>query len=228
LTVRLSVGCATCADFANLRQILEDFGLPEQEVPAELLRHSGESLDAWRDRLYHVFRIPTLLASLADVKLSYVEQVAPLLAQGILVRVREEPDELRLDKTLFRQIVDEISPPIPYAQRSAIADRRDLLHRDDVVALMRSRLSSDRAVDLLGEPFLRYVLEGIRTAGARPKGRVARFKAAIKALVPRSVKNRLWDTVAAPKVVGNVLAFRVYVMLRMHEVLSSDSGGCES
>ena len=102
MTVRHSVGCALCSDFANLAEVIGKFGLAPQDVPAELLRGEGESLAAWRDRLYHVYRLPTVLAALSDIKFAYVEQINPLLARPILQRVRELPDRLRTNKTLFR------------------------------------------------------------------------------------------------------------------------------
>ena len=102
MTVRHSVGCALCADFANLAEVIGKFGLAPQDVPAELLRGEGELLAAWRDRLYHVYRLPTVLAAQSDIKFAYVEQINPLLARPILQRVRELPDRLRTNKVLFR------------------------------------------------------------------------------------------------------------------------------
>jgi hypothetical protein len=228
LTVRLSTGCATCADFTNLSTIVEDFGLEKQALPPDLARRPAESLDAWRDRLYHLFRIPTVLAALADVKLSYVEQVTPLLSRVILDVVRQMPDELRLDKRLFREIVDDVSPPIPYARRGANADKRDLLKGPAVVEFVGSGLRRHTAVRIFGSQLVERLLDGLRTAMPRQRSRLARMKAAAKALVPRGIKNRLWDSVAAPKVDGNVLAFRAYIIAKMHDVLSGDASSTRS
>ncbi len=74
-----SIGISLWSDYANLPSLVS-LGLPPHTMPEELQRRSVESLEQWRDRLYHQYRIPTVLAALNDLKLHYVEVANPLLA----------------------------------------------------------------------------------------------------------------------------------------------------
>src|SRR5688572_31467725 len=227
-SVRLSVGTALCSDFRNLRGISAKFGLPKQELPRELCRRKGETLEAWRDRLYHAFRMPTVLAALSDIKYSYVEVINPLLARAILRRVRELPDGLRTDKALFRDIVRSVGPQVPFASEGAIANINSLLKKKEVVELMRKKLASDSANRVFIGDFLAYVLGGTRVESAPRKGKGKSSWRAIRSLVPRFVKNWIRDLALKPSVDGNVLAFRVFLIVRMNEVLSADCAAIAS
>jgi hypothetical protein len=221
--VRLTVGLALCTDFRNLDGVLEKFGLPKQDVPEHLRRKKGETLNAWRDRLYHAYRLPTVLAALSDIKCSYIEVVNPLLARSILHCVRELPDRSRTNKALFKEIVDSVSPEVAYAKERATASPESLLRKDEVVELMRNEIRAEAAERVFDRRFLEWVLRGTRSEGAAAtKSRASTWRSAIKSLFPRSVRTRMRELVTKPSLDGNVLAFRVFLILRMHQVLSSD------
>ena len=222
LTVRYAIGCALCSDYANLENISRDFGLPEQELPIGLQRQNEESLESWRDRLYHSFRLPTILAALSDIKFSYVEVINPLLSKLILQQVRKLPDQLRTNKSLFKEIVHAISPNVPYASKDANASPKNLLKQNEVVEVLTNKLQSENARHLLGTGFIDYVLAGIQRENLSSKKATGKMKMAVKSVVPKFVRNRLWDTGLKAKVDGNTLAFRIYMIVRMHEILSYD------
>lgn len=222
MTVRCSVGCGLCSDYSNLVDVIDRFGLPDQEFPADL-QQTDESLSAWRDRLYHTYRIPTILAALSDIKYSYVEQITPLLSRLILSRVRELPDRLRTDKSLFKEIVNTIAPRVPYANKEATASADDILRKGPVVELLYHLLRSEYARTVFSSEFLIYITKGITREGSSSKMTSGSVKKYIKKLIPRSIKNVLRDTgVAAPSADANRLAFRVYMIVRMHQILSED------
>lgn len=222
LTVRFNVGMALCADYANLQDIPRRFKLPKQELPDHLRRMKHETLETWRDRLYHAYRLPTILAALSDIKYSYVEILNPLLARSLLYRVRTLPDSLRTDKALFKEIVNAVCPDIPIAREGANASPASILRRRDVAELMKTEILSEKAAEVLGRDLLEHVAKGIRTEGnaaGEPRGK---GWSTVKSLIPRSIKNRVRDLVAKPQVDGNILAFRVFLILRMHDLLASD------
>jgi len=222
LTVRFNVGMGLCADYRNLDGIVEKFGFPRQDLPAELRRRKDETLSAWRDRLYHAYRLPTILAALSDIKYSYVEIINPLLARSILHRVRELPDSLRTRKALFKEIVDSIGPNLPYATEDANENLNSLLGKKQIVELVRNKIQSEEAKRIFSRDFLEHVLRCIRDEDASSKESTKKAWRNIKSLVPRSVKNWIRDRVAKPSLDGNALAFRVFLIIRMHELLSSD------
>jgi asparagine synthase len=222
LTVRLNLGMGLCADYRNLDGVIEKFQFPKQELPVDLHRREGETLSTWRDRLYHAYRLPTILAALSDLKYSYVETINPLLARSILHRVRELPDRLRTHKALFKEIVNSVSPDVPYAKEDANENLHSVLRRREIVELMRNRLQSEGAKSVFDRAFLDYVLRCIRDEDSPGKEGNERTWHRFKSLVPRSMKNWIRDRVAKPSLDGNALAFRVFLILRMHEVLNSD------
>ena len=220
--VRLNIGIGLCSDYRNLEGLIEKFQLPAQELPADLRRKKGETLSTWRDRLYHAYRLPTILAGYSDVKLSYVEVINPLLAGSVLHRVRELPDSLRTDKILFKEIVDSVSPDVPYATEGANANPYGLLRKREVVELMRKELQSERARRIFNTPFLEYVLRGMHDEKSADKQGNARSRRGIKSFVPHAVKAWLRALAPKPALDGNILAFRVFIILRMDRILSSD------
>ena len=223
MTVRFNLGMALCTDYRNLEALAKKYRLPAQELPAELRRCKGETLAAWRDRLYHAYRLPTILAALSDIKHSYVESVNPLLARSILQRVRELPDRLRTDKALFKEIVDFIGPRLPYAHETANEDLNHLLGRKEIADLVRAKLGADSARGVLDAQFVAQVLRATASeprSGAQEKRRAWRR---IKSLVPRAVKNWVRDRVARPVLDPNVLAFRMFLVVSMHELLSAEA-----
>jgi hypothetical protein len=223
-----SIGIALCSDFSNLRNC-EAFELPDQHIPSHLQRRSGESLLTWRDRLYHEHRIPTILAALSDLKLSYVEQMNPLLSRKILSVVRCVPDHLRTDKTLFKRIVARISPKVEIAMEGANASRENILRQRRVAEVLRSELDSERAKSLVPSGLILRVIQNLQTN----EGPVTRdsFRSKLKKLVPPFARDFLRgegrDFLTGkgilPSLDFNVLAFRIYLISQMNAVLTADA-----
>jgi hypothetical protein len=221
LAVRHYVGCALCSDYSNLVDVIERFGLSHQEFPAHLKQRDDESLSTWRDRLYHIYRLPTVLAALSDLKFSYVEQITPLLSILILSRVRELPDRLRTGKTLFKGIVNTITPKVAYANKGANASVEDILRGSPVVELLYNTLRCDYSRTLFSSEFLNYVTKGIAFDGSSNNKTPSSLKKPIPGFV--ETLNLLKDSSAGlPTVDANILAFRVYIIIRMHQILSED------
>jgi hypothetical protein len=223
ILARLQVGCQLCSDYSNLTGVIGKYGLPEQEFPDDLER-KGESLLAWRDRLYLTYRIPTFVAAMSDIKFSYMEQVSPLLSRMILERTKELPDRLRVGKGMLKRLADGVSPPLPYADRDVTERLEDVLKDGRIVALVRDTLREDYARTLFAPEFLEWTANGISGAGDSPGRRSGSIRNVAMRLAPKSVRKFLRDSGAAKLVLdGNVLAFRVYMIIRMHQILGEDS-----
>ena len=218
-----SVGSSICEDFSNFEDILPSFGLAPQHLPAGMEKHRKESLQQWRDRLYHSYRLPTVLAALSDLKLTFVEQASPLLSRDVLDRVRELPDALRARKVLLNSIVDRVGPDVAYANRSATATAESALKRPDCARLLRSRIDSDRARLLFNEGFVRFILDGVRAAATESVVTTPLPSSKLKNIVPQFIKRRLRYLKSKPSLNGNILAFRVFLVVCMHELLSTDT-----
>ncbi len=224
LSVRHSVGCPLCSDFRDLKKF-EEFGFKTQELPGILLRREGETLAAWRDKLYHGFRLPTILSSLSDLKLPYVELMNPLLSRKILQQVRRLPDDLRTEKTLYKKVVTDLSPRVDFATDEAIARRKNVFKQEEVVNLLEGELSSEQTKSIFPAGFLHYISSSVkidRQAKAVRSGLLA-LEASVERLVPRFLVNVVLDSGYLPSVSHNVLAFRVFLISRMNTILREDS-----
>ncbi|MCK0715834.1 hypothetical protein ACFO0U_13350 [Chromohalobacter sarecensis] len=221
LNVRNLVGCGLCSDYKNLSQIADEFGFPPQEMPVELLQKEGEAFYAWRDRLHQEYRIPTVLAALSDIKCSYLEQINPLLSRSVLDAVRSFPDDLRTDKYLLKNIVESMEPRVPFAVKVANASPKDILRDKGCVDLMKSEINSNYSAGLFGAGFANRIISEIKVGNDKP--RRWDVKGLVSSLLPTSIKSRLRNTVARRSVDGNVLAFRVFMIIKMHKMLVSDS-----
>ena len=226
--VLASVGCTMCRDYANLETVEDDYEVCPQSFPADLEITKYESLHAWRDRLYHVYRLPTILAALSDLNLPFVEQATPLLSRHILHCVRTLPDELRTGKALFKTVVDDVSPAISYARHGATASAKAILTRPDLVRFLREQIESESAKQLFSEAFVHRILNGIKTTETAPQDHKKSRSASLAKFARRFVKRKLKEGRRKPNLDGNKLAFRVFLIVRMHDLLSKDGKHLET
>ncbi len=224
--VRKLLGTPLCEDYDNLKEY-QKLGLPEQELHEDLKQKTDESLSTWRDRLYHEFRIPIVLAALTDLKLPFVEIANPLLSRNLIYQVRSLPDHLRTDKVLFKKIADSISPRIPYATSSATESTSNILRSTGMVDLIRKELSTDSAREIFGEEFLEMLLNNLkveRDTRTRRRGLKAFLASVFKRVAPRWLHLKFVRKIQnSPTLSYNLIAFRVCIASRMNRMLAEDA-----
>ncbi len=221
--VRRGVGLTKITDIPDL----QGFGLPEQQLPGQLSKESGEHLGDWRDRLYQHMRIPTVIAALNGLKSPYVEVSNPLLSKDIISTVRQLPVELRDDKSLFTQYVDSISSDVPYATSSSNPPLSRFLSSPETATYLRSEL--DRVSDSTELPSVlienvRENVESTKSASRTDTNLSIDFTSVLRRYTPRTVidvMKRLSDNNVVPNY--NQLAFRIIIIARMDEILSDDA-----
>lgn len=226
LDVRLLLGLGLCKDFSNLTKYTKK-GLFEHEIPDYLKQKEGESFSMWRDRLYQQYRIPTALAALSDLKLSYVEIVSPLLTKRILKEARKLPDHLRTEKKLFIKIVNSITPDVPFAKRDATAKVSGVLKQKQIVELISKELTSNTANELFPQEFLTDVLNNINILEVEKEKSTEAFSVVlfIKRITPRFLKSFMRSkapSLTLPSIDYNVLAFRIYMVVKMNQMLKNN------
>ena len=222
IVVRLNQSCFVCSDISNLKNYRK-YGFPLQEIPQHLKQREGETLSSWRDRLFHEHTLPTLFSALTDLKLSYIEQMNPLLFKKILQQVRSLPDHLRTEKYLFKKIVDSLSPDIDYATTVSSAPLSEIFKEKQMVDVLKNELSSDVARSLFPADFLEFIRKGIKSKERIKTPETDSFSlgSSLKKYVPRFLKNTLREKVL-PSIDPNVLAFRVLLICRMNKTLTED------
>lgn len=130
----------TDLDVAEFSTMFARFLIASEGRIDTYLRKSGESLVQWRDRLWLEFRTPFLLAALDDIKTSYVEIINPLLCRRIVQTTQLLPGYLREGKNLFRGIVRNMFPEIPFATRDAIQHIDDVIHAKNVESYIKREI----------------------------------------------------------------------------------------
>ena len=223
--VRSKTSLTTLADYFAANEI-EALELPDQLLPEALMRAPGETMAAWRDRLFRLSRIPTFLAALTDLKTAHLDVGNPLLARSVLDCVRALPDELRTDKRLWREFVRSQLPEVAIARRVAIPSVTDFLTQRRVLQLLLDELTSARATTMFA-PALRARCRAA-LVGALQSKRSARRTDWGESWLGRAVPARLRAVVGnlrpnPPSLEPLELAFRVFVASRMQAMLAADA-----
>lgn len=242
--VRKTVGITLLSDYPNLKY-LENFFTNKQTIPKNLQQKENESLASWRDRLYHEFRIPVMLAALNDLKYSYIELINPFLTKRIIKLVRKMPDNLRTEKNLFKKLISLQSPEIKFAKYPAIAGLKDFLKTRDIVKILIKELNNSYARNLLSDEIIDYIIENIRIIKKAPKPGKNYMRNNVYESLPKSVKKLLFKFVSGVKndsnmlakwikkkilrlifeeyVDFNILAFRAYLICKINKLLFEDA-----
>jgi len=220
--VRHYSGCALCSDYTNLSEYHKLYDLPEQVLPEYMKQKENESLSTWRDRIYHEFRLPTVLSALSDLKLSYVEQANPLLTHNILHVVRSLPDNLRTEKKAFKIIMNAQKPKVEYANSGANASQQDILRSKDLVELIKNTLISDYSSTLFQPDFLKSVVENLKVKNNNKPRKKSRLKLLLKLIVPKIIKN-LWHSRPNNVIDQNLLGFRMYIIIYINKLFNEEA-----
>lgn len=220
---RQSVGLWFWSDFDRL-PLLESIGLESQSLPGFLDRRVEESPSQWRDRLYHQYRIPTMLAALTDPKASYVEIANPLLTHSVIQHVRTMPDELRTEKSLFKKIVEEQFPRLPFASMKAIADQRAVLRSNEATEILGRCLRSDIARGIFSRELLNFVEQGMARDSISNMAPVPiSIRKRVRNWVPATLRNAVRLPTQRPSIDFFAIAFRLYLACGSSELLQADS-----
>jgi hypothetical protein len=216
--VRRSCGLLLCKDFWNLNKYLGS-DLPKQEIPGDLERKVDETLALWRDRLYHEYRIPVTLAALSDLKLSYVEIANPLLHASIIDQVLKCDDELRTNKSAFKAIVNSFNIDVSYAKGTAIGRLENILRQAKVKRYLLDSLTEYQDGNLIPHELMHSVIRDLHRADSANS-----IYNRIKSLIRRSISNEIKRKAMARNpyisIPDIVLAFRILIIHRIHELFS--------
>lgn len=209
-------------DFSNLRPIASALAELGQSRPGRLERRPGESLTTWADRMGAEVEIPVNFAALNDLKLSYVEIINPLLARRIIEAVRRLPDHLRAGKKLFRSIVEELNPGLPFAKYRAIPWFGEAMRSEAFLNLMRGEIDTPRARRMFSDQVVDFMLAGLPSSAVSERGSRARRRPPVR-LDDLFMRKILGRAKVDKRMNPVVFAFRAYIVLKMQEILTEDA-----
>lgn len=209
------------SDYADMPGKNLGFEMGDQQRPGSLEQKTHESRDQWRDRVNTEFEIPFMFAALSDLKLAYVEIIQPLLSRRIVEQVRSLPDDLRTGKSLFKKIIEGMRPNVKFAKYPAIEPLTDILRAKPVIDTICGKLET--VVDKPGPAgqLASFSLAKLKncetTRETLPRSRI--YEKVVRRL------GRLWGrSDNLPRISDPYrLAFRVYTIAAMGDILSSDA-----
>ncbi|HMO60843.1 MAG TPA: hypothetical protein PKC39_05555 [Ferruginibacter sp.] len=217
------MNCYTfCNDYSNLEDF-EELSGEKQFIPTQLNRKKNETLSTWTDRLYEEFSIPVQMSALNDLKLAYTEVINPLLSRQIIACTHSLPDELRLDKKLFKEMVNGFLPKVDFAKKQATAKEENLFKTAEAVNIMRNEIAEPYMRQLFPEVLINRVLDGLSsTVPARKNDLKESVKNGIKNMLPDSIKEKIRSKMPKPALDNGILAFRMYLAGKTHQMLCHD------
>ena len=198
---------------------------PEQARPVAMERRPDETVAMWRDRLGYEYHAATVWAALNELKCAYVDVLNPFLTADFIAAACRLPDPLRDGKRLFMKIVRELCADVPYATRPAIESLPSALTHPVVASHLAEELNSGWALDVLpGEVVERCIGAMVvdKDGCAPSKPRLGFYRSA-KALIPKQLRQRVYKKLRPTALHPNVVAFRAYIISRMHRMLKEDA-----
>lgn len=202
-----------------------------QNLPKYLKKKKSETVAQWRDRLYHQYRIPTVLAALNHIKSLYVEIHNPLLTKTLLSRVRRLPDQYRTNKEIWKAFVKKLDTQVPIAKYPAIQEVSEVLNLKRVQKLFIDEFRRDKE-NTIPKKIKEYILSQL---GERDEKLtiIYYFQFHLKKLylwirekLLRNfpfLKGFLFDRLGKMSMDVNLFAFRAYITIKINKILRTDS-----
>lgn len=198
---------------------------PEQERPAAMERRPDETVAMWRDRLGYEYHAATVWAALNELKCTYVDVLNPFLSAEFIAAACRLPDPLRDGKRLFMKIVSDLCIDVPFATRPAIESLSSALMHAAVVEQLAHELSSEAALDVLPAEVVHRCVGGLvqhQTGSGSRMPRSGLYRRA-KSMIPQQLRQRVYKKLRPKSLHPNVIAFRAYIISRMHRMLNEDA-----
>lgn len=183
-SARKSVGLILISDYTDLNQIFKNQSITHQ-IPNELAIKKNENYYEWRDRVYHIFEIPTIIAALADLKMPYVEQSTPLLSRELLYLARNQSFKTKKNKYLFKKIVESYYPNIKFALKNSTLGKKDFLRLKEVTEYLYNQLDETKKITSFDSGFIEKIKESLDSYSGKNQ-KENRFK--LKKILPSWLK----------------------------------------
>lgn len=220
---RRSTGLNLVTDFPEQLSFFSKF--QDQRIPLHFNRKENESIETWRDRLYHEFRLPYIIAALNELVCAYVEVTTPFLQTNILGLVRKLSDRSRTKKSVFRKYVTRISPPLPFGHDYSSPSIEDLLENEPFKIYLKDIINSNIANSIFDNEFLKYISNNLkmRNKQANIFDRLRKYIFNLSSrILPQELKSILRKSILKPTLDIKRIALRITLICEMHSILLSD------
>ncbi|SMD46307.1 Asparagine synthase [Aquiflexum balticum DSM 16537] len=208
-----SLGIKFFPEFKNFNKIEKDLKF-NQTLPTYLQKKQNESLAQWRDRLYHEYRLQCMISALGDLKLAYVEQISPLLSKNVFQQVKSHPDKIRTGKVLWKKIVKEYLPKVPFASKEAISGMESFTKSEIFVNFITKRLKENTDNPIFDKDFINELHKNLKYSNTELYySKNYNLKDLIKKIMPNKFYSFLKEKNSVQKKMdNNILAFRIVIL----------------
>ena len=118
-------------------------------------------------------------------------------------------------------------PEIPFNKRTALAVPKDLFRDKRLTEEIRKELNSPHSKELLTEKYINYILSQIDVGGGQSRAlRLFSIKA-VSGILDKLFKSSITSSLLKERIDMNVVAFRTYIICRMHRILTQDAADFE-
>ncbi|MCH6236485.1 hypothetical protein [Cognataquiflexum rubidum] len=219
-----SLGINFLDEYKNLNSLFKTCEF-KQVLPAYFEKNINESIPQWRDRLYHVYRLQTIISALGDLKYSYVEQIVPLLSSKVIHSILTQPDKARSGKKLWKNIVNSFEPKMEYASEQSIANMDGFYSSKEFLNFVKIEFERNMENEIFDRRILLEVLDRIKISSAElSHSRKISLKKIIKRLTPNRIYSQVKNTIKVNKTMDyNLLALRIFIILTVNNLLKNET-----
>lgn len=223
--VRESLGFQLLCDNASTRW-MGAFPSMRQEVPADFDRGADETVEAWRLRLFHKYRVSTALAALTETEAAWVDAVKPLQFRAICDLVLALPGRWRRDKAVLVDTVKRFGPSVAFGGAREGDQMREFLRSPEMGAWLADTLGQIRKGPALPPELVDGLISRIPSTGqgapARPS-RAIRLRWWVQANIPAALKRRIKPFLPPVPTDDALLAFRACIVGIAHDLFLQDA-----
>lgn len=232
-------GWAKMVDKADVETIchfdlLRKSALPEEiqpllggiGIPQQLQQNRGESLEDWRDRLYHTFRIPTHITFYVDLECNFFDVFNPHLHSPVVDWTRTQLASFRTDKSLFKDFAWDLGPKVPYAVFDDQFNYKALGGLPELDSLIAEWVPKavewwgfdQKAVEWILNNRIRFNIEDIFPK-VNPRKQLLRSK--LKRVLPRQLTSIIKGKLPPNRLSANQLAYALLVLAVFYDEVES-------
>lgn len=230
-----SIEATRLLDLEGLDSAVVGDGAP-QALPPSMRRAGSESLATWRDRLYRGYRVPAVVAALAETKAGFVDTWSPLLSRQVVSVALGLADDDRTDKKLFRLVAKQSAMGIPYAMRASVHGGGAVLSSPEFMSAARPLIEEGVRRGVLPASWAALGIRSLRRAEAgaplRPRplsagnSAVPQARASLvrlgRLMTPVALRKALWRRRHGVRLPLDKVPLRLVLIVMAHALLRDD------
>lgn len=217
-SARKDEGFVTLSDYVNMDKNIIGL-LPDQEIET-----SGISnIYKYKGELAFSFEHPIVFAALNDIKQPYTEVFSPLLSSTVIKAISQMFDAKIIgDKEIFKDIVNAKCPDIPIAKSGANKPVENLFKNQEIKDIFLKCFKNAKDKTSFDHTLIDFTIEKISKINIISSNKI-NYTKVIKRLIPKFLKQYITSISFSMIMDWNIFAFRLYILIKAHDLFNNDS-----